>query len=527
MNITVQEAMTIYPLSEGKIVAGAGGISRIISALNLMDAPDIYNWMKQGELLLTTGYAMKDSSELFVELLHNLNERGSSGLGIKLGRYWKEIPSTVLKEADRLNFPLIELPFEVTFSEQITALFQAQYERNTKKLNQVLDIQKQLVDFALQANERSNYFEEIQAILQCPFAVVDVLGNLLYNATSVSEKDLLSQWPWEPEYRLSRLLGQLTYHIPLWKNSQLLGYFLVMSSSLRNTSSDKGVYHQAAVILSYHLEEIQLHQTLTVGLRLGEAIERYLQGSLSLDEVGERAKRLSGDIWKGAYLCIVTPLNEMSLHEQVQKKVFIRQLQDAMKDAPPLTELISHHMFVHSKLFSLIQIPDKLGANLTTMKRIASSYSQLLRVLLNCSPSSYISSMKRTLENFMVGYEECMEAQRLSEQFAIDEPDIYFSNLEFTYLLRHVPATVMNTYTNTLLQPLWQKDEEYITEMLRTIGSYFEHNGLINETAKDLYIHRNTVLYRLEKIGELLHLDLKNPNDLLRIKLALLFKQLL
>jgi hypothetical protein len=106
VDISVQEAMNIYPLSEGKVVAGAGGISRMISALNLMDAPDIYNWMKQGELLLTTGYAIKDSSELFVELLHNLNERGSSGLGIKLGRYWKQIPKIVIEEADRLDFPI-------------------------------------------------------------------------------------------------------------------------------------------------------------------------------------------------------------------------------------------------------------------------------------------------------------------------------------------------------------------------------------------------------------------------------------
>jgi purine catabolism regulator len=325
---------------------------------------------------------------------------------------------------------------------------------------------------------------------------------------------------------LSRIEGQAAYHIPLSKNGQLLGYFLVMSPNLRNASLDKGVYHQAAVILSYHLEEIQHHQTLTVGLRLGEAIERHLQGGLSLEDVKERAKRLNGDIWKGAYLCIVTPLNDLTLNEQQQKKVFIRQLQGAMKDAPPLTELTAHHMFVHSKLFSLIQITDKMGSDFANVKRITNSYSQLLRFLTNGSPLSYVSSMKRTIETFMDGYEECLEAQRLSEQFSVAEPVTYFSDLEFTYLLRHVPATIMNTYTDKLLQPLWQKDEDYITEMLRTLGSYFEHNGLINDTAKDLYIHRNTVLYRLEKIGELLHLDLKNPNDLLRLKLALLFKQL-
>jgi purine catabolism regulator len=104
---------------------------------------------------------------------------------------------------------------------------------------------------------------------------------------------------------------------------------------------------------------------------------------------------------------------------------------------------------------------------------------------------------------------------------------IFFADLEFIYLLRHIPQDVMSNYCDYFLYPLLQKDEDYISEMLRTLEAYFASNGQINDAAKELYIHRNTVLYRLEKIGEILNIDLKNTNQLLQLKLVLMFKRIL
>jgi len=61
--------------------------------------------------------------------------------------------------------------------------------------------------------------------------------------------------------------------------------------------------------------------------------------------------------------------------------------------------------------------------------------------------------------------------------------------------------------------------------MLDTLEAYFEHDGQINAIAKKLFVHRNTVLYRMEKISELLGLDFRKTGDLLKLKLALTFRQ--
>ncbi len=158
MNMTVEQALSVYPLSEGRLIAGRDGAARIVKSVNVMDAPDITEWIKDGEMLFTTAYVMKDRPEEAIDLLRKLHARGSAGLGIKLGRFWTNVPQSIVEEADRLGFPLIELPYQFTFSDQMNGLFHAELERNTRSLQRLLEKQKKLMQFALGAQSDSMFF---------------------------------------------------------------------------------------------------------------------------------------------------------------------------------------------------------------------------------------------------------------------------------------------------------------------------------------------------------------------------------
>jgi purine catabolism regulator len=97
----------------------------------------------------------------------------------------------------------------------------------------------------------------------------------------------------------------------------------------------------------------------------------------------------------------------------------------------------------------------------------------------------------------------------------------YYKTKEIIELLRYIPQNkIEELYSDTFgkFDVLKGQDRE---ETLQTLSIYLENNCNIAETAKQLYIHRNTVLYRLEKCEELLDYSLKNPekNLLLRIML--------
>src|SRR5690606_23949774 len=113
VGLTVREVLAAPCLANARILAGESGLDRIVQRLNVMEVPDILPWVKPYELLLTTGYPLRDDPDALVALLGDLDDRGLAALAIKLHRYLDEVPPRVLEEADRRGFPVIEFPIDV------------------------------------------------------------------------------------------------------------------------------------------------------------------------------------------------------------------------------------------------------------------------------------------------------------------------------------------------------------------------------------------------------------------------------
>ena len=72
-----------------------------------------------------------------------------------------------------------------------------------------------------------------------------------------------------------------------------------------------------------------------------------------------------------------------------------------------------------------------------------------------------------------------------------------------------------------MLGPLAAYDQKQDTNLIDTLAAYFFHNEDINATAKTLFVHPNTVRYRLERAAELLDCDLGSTDQRFQIYLAL------
>ncbi|HEY1133956.1 MAG TPA: PucR family transcriptional regulator ligand-binding domain-containing protein [Nocardioides sp.] len=119
--ITVAQMLELSELAGTTCVAGAAGLRRRIERLNVMEVPDIGPWMREQELLLTTGYPLRDDPARLVDLLVELDERGAAGLGIKLGRYVDVLPDRLLEEAERRSFPVLTLP-DIGFDDVLSVV---------------------------------------------------------------------------------------------------------------------------------------------------------------------------------------------------------------------------------------------------------------------------------------------------------------------------------------------------------------------------------------------------------------------
>ncbi len=82
-------------------------------------------------------------------------------------------------------------------------------------------------------------------------------------------------------------------------------------------------------------------------------------------------------------------------------------------------------------------------------------------------------------------------------------------------------------YCRSVLSALTRYDAAHSTDLVHTLRTYFRCNGNVLKSAEALFLHRNSVLYRLARIEELLEVDLKDSQDRLTLHLAVELAELL
>lgn len=527
MRLTVKEALGIYPLSEAKLVAGSEGTLRVMKSVNVMDAPDIADWIKSGEMLFTTGFIFKDSQEAVMRLLHRLNERGCAGLGVKLGRFWQHIPEPIIEEADRLKFPLLELPFQFTFSDQINALFRAEYERSTKALQSIVDRQKRLMQFALRKSTDPHVFAGLSEVLECRLAVIGSRGHVLFaNNDEGTQSGLMQGWPWKPLYSKGKWRTGLCHRVPIRQQDEEYGFLLVFSESPHSPRSEEGLYQQAAEVLAYYMDlTYREHIHPTVQDEMKAVMMQYLNGKISADDLLGYIAEKGFSIGEGAYQCVLTTLER----GRISPQKLLKQIHMELQYNPLMQLSSSHHFHVDQGILSIYNCPTGKESGERLVKFLSSRFSDIIdsqRVKGESEPRFWISKMKSAPVQLREAYLECLETRKLAIRFGMEDTALQFDTLEFAYVYQHVPVEVMSNYCNKLLEPLL-RDGEANHMLMLTLESFIEHDGLINEAAKRLYVHRNTVTYRMDKISSLLQMDFKKNNDLLKLKMAFTFRKFL
>ncbi|MFC4103082.1 PucR family transcriptional regulator [Paenibacillus xanthanilyticus] len=521
MYMTVEQALTVYPLSEAKLIAGEAGKRRIVKSVNVMDAPDITDWIKEGEMLFTTAYLIKDEPEDAERLLYKLNQCGSAGLGIKLGRFWTEIPANLIRKANELGFPLIQLPYQFTFSDQMSGLFRDEMKRSTGAMQDVMGKQVRLMRYALQAEPIGSLFDSVAEVIGHPIAVVGSRGQMMHNASGVPDEQLLAKRPWPVHAQWIKTPEWQAYRIPLMRQETCTGFALFFSPQPFLSTMEEGLYSQAAELIAHHTNlRLEDYFAISVQKDFAQLVKRYLKHGLPLVTLQTYAERWEIDLLRQPYRTVLTDLPAAPIPKQRTEQ--IEGLKAAFLSHARIQELQGIHVALEDGLLSIV--PDEDGG---AEERIRSAYAAFFAGWQRGSrePQSIVSSRKRQGEQLLEAFDECCRARKLALDWELGGAVIAYESLDLALVFEQVSEKRMKTFCDRWLGPLLEKEPDYAQEMLRTLETYLECDGQLGETAKRLFIHRNTATYRIEKLSELLQVDFKKMNDLMRLKLAFVFRK--
>ncbi|WP_245898975.1 PucR family transcriptional regulator ligand-binding domain-containing protein, partial [Nonomuraea indica] len=180
--VSVGEVLGVSTLAQARLIAGESGLGRIVQRLNVMEVPDILAWVKPHELLLTTGYPLRNTPQSLGRLVSDLDERGLAALAIKLGRYVDELPGEMVEQADRLGFPLILLPDDVGFDDILNQVLTDILNRQAAVLARAEEAHRALVQVVLAGGGLDEVTEGVAGLLDVAVAAVDGGGRVLATA---------------------------------------------------------------------------------------------------------------------------------------------------------------------------------------------------------------------------------------------------------------------------------------------------------------------------------------------------------
>lgn len=125
------------------------------------------------------------------------------------------------------------------------------------------------------------------------------------------------------------------------------------------------------------------------------------------------------------------------------------------------------------------------------------------------------------LADYYVSYSEALKALSVVTSRFQDIGFALFNELgSYTVLHQLNDTYISDLFIQNHLSPLLQYSEGKSMDLLQTLRVYLEHNGNIKETAEDLFIHRSSLLYRLEKITNLLNVDLNDSEQRFNLMMA-------
>lgn len=545
--ITVREALSLDTVNRLTIAGGKGGLDRIIKLVNVIEVPDIKDWLIDGEFLLTTGYSFREYPELLETLIPRMNETHSAALAIKTKRYLDEIPIEMINSANKYNIPLLEVPFDLSFSEIIAPILGVVFNKQNKILQKLEQAHKKLMDLALNGSPLEELCKETGKLISNPVAIVDREGTLIVN----------DDCPDKYKFELFFSDGS----IEIKKEKLRFGNIKEVKYSLEYASendkpltikairipiiADKYEYgHMVAIINNpiYEPDILTIERAATIAAleftkrkAIFEIEKSYYSDFLEIllssdfenvDEIMHRGRIFNIDLGMPTAVIII---NDNSLKEIAD----IRQHMNinGPRSKEDLLKAINSYLRLQDggNLIAGIKGNNIVVVTGTDLSNQAGSLKDTVSALVAylCESTGDTIQIKvgvgkayPDIRMISRSYEEAREALKiaqLSEQAHV----VFFDNLGFYKILSEKNRGDLERFVEELLQPVFDYDRQKKGDLIKTLETYFETNRNLKLTSTRLFTHYNTVLYRIKKIEELTGISLDSPENALNLEIAI------
>ena len=526
MGITVRQAMQMGGLAHSKVIAGEGGLDRIIDSITVMEVPDVVRWLDGNVLLLSSLYPIKDDEEAIRSLVPQLAETGNSALAIKTQAYVEQIPEAIIEAGNWLNFPIIEIPNHIAYLDIMTPLMEHILQRQDQGSKRLEDFYQWIKELALGGKGIAALTDAIEQMTGNAITVGSELSSLeLFKGveaaplTRIQHKELRAA---KRPVRMQRLLNKEETSCivaPLLWNEEVWGDITCWQTTREFVEQDFHVMDRAMMLIALEFHKEITKQELEQSLRNLFLTDLLLSRQLNTKEVLEKGSMFGWDFSKSyQVVCIRAEYQKdrnmdaernSARHAEGRRRLFYKVSSLFRYDSRQaiVTEVRDFIVLllpreIEGEQLKLPYPKDPLkGTILSQMERIR---EQLLDLVPDeCLLQIGIGRFYHGLAGIHKGYEEASQAIQLGKARSAQSP-VHFEDLGIYRLLTSVQdLEELRSLQSETIGRLADYDSINESDLVNTLKQYFECNGSVSDTAKKLFVHVNTIKYRLQKIEQI------------------------
>ncbi|HZO60228.1 MAG TPA: PucR family transcriptional regulator ligand-binding domain-containing protein [Solirubrobacterales bacterium] len=501
-----------------ELTAGKEAAESPIRWVHISELLDPTPWMSGGELLLTTGIQLHEEEEQrsFVRMLvdHHL-----AGLGFGTGIEHEHIPPAVVEEAERLGFPLFEVPYEMPFIAITEKAFARLVNDQYEVLQRGIAVHRRLEQLVLEQRGLQEVTRALSAAIGGTVVMLDWQGEQMASANFRRKLDPGTLDAIRLETAQRNAAGRPVSFEP--SHDDVAGRALALPVSaepqggprawivaIRDTGGlgefERLILQQAVTIVALELmrrrvvrdTERRLAGDILAEVIAGELDENELRGRLRPFGVGARAA------------VIVFALPDPEAAEAALEAALVEEGTPAL---------------VASREGLLCAVVDGSGGD--QLELAAKAREALARehdtVRAAASRPAPVEQLKRAF--FEARY--ALDATKLLDGRA---PDVSswrdLGALQFLLSVQEDEA--LRLFRESVLGPIENGEGDYGGELLRSLEAFVEHNGQWERAARELFCHRHTLRYRIRRVEQLTGRDLSSARDRIEFWLALKAREL-
>jgi PucR family transcriptional regulator, purine catabolism regulatory protein len=526
--LKVKEMLKIHSLEGAKLLAGKNGTLNEINGVNVLEALDIENWGRSGEVILTSFFALQNLSDseldVFFEKLHDID---ISAIIIKIERLVQHIPNKIIELCDLHLIPLIQIGKGVKYESIILEILGPIINRNVSLLNKYYEIHSELTSLALKIPSMDEILSEFKKMIQRDVSLINSVKNTeistnpeLCDVTILRKSKVLKEKYMHFNYERSKVAYNST-------NPKIVGKQLRVRIPYLGFNDYELIIHELQDEISS--EDFMVIENAVKFLQM-ELLKRYaVSQNLSLQKNNIISDLLNDRLHEKKDIDEV--LESLNIHSHKYYRVIIIKLYQRDKNKNldknlmiPIIEQIKNIFKFSFQDIAFLERSDRIV------------------FIFNFDENEFnISSIEKHMHNMAENnlfkeFYYCLSISSKVEKFDIPKANVEVLDTQKVLRLFHNTNKILayedlGIYKLFLESDSLEQIEKFISPRIRrfrldypqlfeTLEIFLNTNQNFTLTSEILFLHPKSVRYRIDKIKDVLGIEFTNPEEILQLQVA-------